>query len=215
MAAPTDTYEFPQYTMIRAHGVFKLGFEIMLENLENPPMKDLDNFLGYCFAWASSLDGHHDSEEHVVFPFLNQKLDFSDEIKAHKVIHEGLDDLLAFIKEARADRNKFDAERMKSMMTSLREPLFDHLDAEVEHLKPEELKVFEEKDLKKMLEDLEKYAVNHGDPFVVVPFIRSHTLPEDKPYWPNLGWFLRAVLIPYVFAKRHSGYWKYSPYGMT
>jgi hypothetical protein len=61
--------------------------------------------------------------EKVVFPFLNQKLDFSHEIEQHKTIHAGVDELLPFIRAAKADPAKFDAPRMKEMMQALRGPL--------------------------------------------------------------------------------------------
>jgi hypothetical protein len=57
------------------------------------------------------------------------------------------------------------------MMTTFREPLFSHLDEEVEHIHPDKLSVFSDEDLLKMDADLDKYAKSHGDPFLVVPFM--------------------------------------------
>jgi hypothetical protein len=51
-----------------------------------------------------------------------------------------------------------------------------------------------------------QYAQNHGDPYVIVPFIMSHVPPELKPTWPPVPWLVRKVLVPYMFARRHAGY---------
>ena len=52
---------------------------------------------------------------------------------------------------------------------------FAHLDAEVEHIKADELKKagFSEAELKDMDARLDKYVKNHGDPFIIVPYMMS------------------------------------------
>lgn len=82
MAAPTDPYALLHYNMVHgtelnlhvlssgvsnsrlliAHQTYKRGYDIILSHLKNPPSNDLQNFLGYCEAWAVSIEGHHDSE---------------------------------------------------------------------------------------------------------------------------------------------------------
>jgi hypothetical protein len=61
--------------------------------------------------------------EHLVFPFLNQKLDFSHEKAQHAVIHAGLDSLAADLRAAKEDTSKFDPDALKASMIALREPL--------------------------------------------------------------------------------------------
>jgi hypothetical protein len=56
-----------------AHQTFKRGYDIILSHLKNPPSEDLQNFLGYCEAWAVSIEGHHDSEA-CSFNYLRQLL---------------------------------------------------------------------------------------------------------------------------------------------
>jgi hypothetical protein len=129
-----------QYNMIQMHTLLKLGYQNIMKHLDNPPHDDLDNFLGYCEAWAATIDNHHDSEgvhsqpimleyqlkrivEQLVFPFLNQKLDFSHEKAQHAVIHAGLDALAADLRAAKADTSKFDPDALKASMIALREPL--------------------------------------------------------------------------------------------
>ena len=48
--------------MIHVHNMFKVGLDNLLKLLEDPPVDDLSNFLGYCGAWALLLLRHHDGE---------------------------------------------------------------------------------------------------------------------------------------------------------
>jgi len=201
--------------MVPAHNTFKLGYENILARLDNPPFHDLTNFMGYCEAWAVSIAGHHDSEEEVVFPVLNTKLDFSHEIEQHKVIHHHLDEILDIIHKAKDDHSEFDPAKLKSLMTSFKEPLYQHLDEEIEHITPDKMKVFDVQVMLKLDANLQKYVKAHGDPFLLVPYMRSHTPAGLKDTWPQMPWVLRKLVIPYVLARRYSGYWKYSPYGMS
>jgi hypothetical protein len=61
--------------------------------------------------------------EQVVFPFLNQKLDFSSEAEQHRVIHTHLDSLLASFRKAKEDPTTFNAPLLKERMIAFREPL--------------------------------------------------------------------------------------------
>jgi hypothetical protein len=84
MAAPTDSHQLFHYNMFHgnlftqdllllpfiftlAHGVFKRGYEIILPLLDDPPKDDLHNFLGYCEAWAASIESHHEAEVRQLF----------------------------------------------------------------------------------------------------------------------------------------------------
>ncbi|GBE86103.1 hypothetical protein SCP_0806270 [Sparassis crispa] len=214
---PTDPHGFLQYQMINAHITFKCGYDSILTHLENPPLRDLSNFLGYCEAWAHSVHEHHESEEHLVFLVLQPRLDMSREIEQHKVVHAGLESLFAYIKRAREDRRAFDAAELRGMMEKLKGPLYEHLDDEVAHISAENLVAagFTADEMRKLDKDLETYARSHGNVTLLVPYMRSHTVPEMKDIWPPMPWALRKVLIPYMIALRHSGYWKYSPYAMS
>ncbi|KAH0591376.1 hypothetical protein H2248_001454 [Termitomyces sp. 'cryptogamus'] len=211
------TYALLQYNMIHAHDTFKLEYDTIVSHLDSLPKDDLRNFLGYCEAWALSIELHHTSEEDIVFPFLNQKMNFSEEKAQHELIHANLDRILSLIVAAKADPTKFDSCALRDIMNDFKETLYTHLDEEVKHISASNLKTaqFEERDVKAMVERLETYAKSHGDPFLLVPFMRSHTPAAIKDTWPSMPWIVRKVVVPYVLAKKHSGYWKYSPYSMS
>jgi hypothetical protein len=68
---------------------------------------------------------------------------------------------------------------------------FTHLDEEVEHIAAPKLKEagFTENDVLAMLARMDKYVKSHGDPFVVVPYMRRFVsfvhLHENPPNPPQ------------------------------
>lgn len=62
-------------------------------------------------------------QEEIVFPFLNQKMDFAPEKEAHEVIHKGISDLEAILLEAKADPSKFNPDKIKEFLVQLKGPL--------------------------------------------------------------------------------------------
>jgi hypothetical protein len=58
-----------------------------------------------------------------MFPFLNQKLDFSREREQHQVIQSALDALLMDFRLAKADTSKIDPGPLTVAMVALKEPL--------------------------------------------------------------------------------------------
>ena len=62
-------------------------------------------------------------QELLVFPFLNQKMDFSEEESAHRAIHDILSSLLAAIHAAQKDHSQFKPEEMRELMSKFRDPL--------------------------------------------------------------------------------------------
>ncbi|KAJ7640839.1 hypothetical protein DFH06DRAFT_1271425 [Mycena polygramma] len=212
---PTDVYEGLQYNMAKTHDLYKLGYKTILPHLDNPPLDDLDNFLGYCRAWATSIVGHHDSEEDVLFPFLNKKLDFSTEIEQHTHVAAGLTAIISYIDESTADHSKFEGSKLKGLMESLSGHLFPHLDEEVEDLAAEKLKVFTPEEITQAGKDLMVYIRAHSDKYITLPFMRCHTPPELKEVWPPFPWIVKRFVVPWLLAPKHAGYWKYAPYPMV
>ncbi|KAH7930347.1 hypothetical protein BV22DRAFT_1055309 [Leucogyrophana mollusca] len=214
-APPTDPHALLHYNMVRAHEIFKLGYSNIVSRLDDPPMNDLKNFLGYCSAWAKTLGHHHDTEEKVVFPAMRGKIDFAGEQDQHQVIHTALEEILPYILASQQNPTTFDAQKLKGMMEGLRDPLFQHLDDEIEHIDPQTLRVIDYKDMQALNKEIDRFAQTTGDPFIIVPFMLSHIPPDIKVVWPELPWFVKKVLVPWIFAWRFSGYWKYSPYEIS
>lgn len=217
-AAPTDAYELLHWNMKLAHLTYELGYKNIIPLLDNPPLDDLKNFLGYCEAWGDSIVHHHDTEEATVFPVLNQKMDFSHEQEQHVQVHQFLDEFLATVRAAQADHSKFDPKALKALMEGASTVMFDHFNEELTHIEPDKFRAagFTEAECRTLVDGMVAHAKTQGDPFLVVPFMRCHTPPEWKvAFPPGLAWPLRKVVIPYLLAKRYSGYWKYGTYPVS
>jgi hypothetical protein len=214
---PKDPYDRLHWNMVHVHQIFKNGLERIIPLLKNPPKDDTVNLCGYLQAWATSIVAHHDTEELSVFPLLNTKVSMNREIEDHKVIHQGLDKFIEYIVECKKTPESFDAQKALTMLEDMKDVLISHLNEEVEDIAPTKLRAagFSDKDMQEMMDSLTSEAQKHGDPFLVLPFMISHIPPEHKAAFPEAGWFIKKVLVPYVFARRYSGYWKYSPYAMS
>lgn len=62
-------------------------------------------------------------QEEIVFPFLNQKMDFGPETEAHEAIHKGISDFEAILLEAKADHSKFNPDHIKEHLIKLKDTL--------------------------------------------------------------------------------------------
>ncbi|KAI0324080.1 hypothetical protein GY45DRAFT_466949 [Cubamyces sp. BRFM 1775] len=214
---PANPYELLHWNMKLAHQTYEQGYNRILDLLSDMPKDDLANVLGYCEAWVYSVVHHHNTEEESVFPVLNEKMDFSHEQEQHKEVHAFLDEFLATIHAAQKDKTKFDAVKLKGLVLSAKDSLFTHFEEELSHLEAAKMKEagFTEAECTELVANMVKHAKSNGDPFIVVPFMRSHTPPEYKDIWPPMPWVLRKVVVPMMLAKRYSGYWKYAPYAMS
>ncbi|KAK9431769.1 hypothetical protein V1505DRAFT_367825 [Lipomyces doorenjongii] len=210
-SAPSDPYKLFQFGMTRVHHVFETAFYRILKLLDDPPRQDLSNFLGYCEVWCVGLIDHHDAEEIVMFPELQKKVDFAEEIEDHKKIHDFLVKFLDQIRCALKDQDSFDPAGMIQTLKDVESTLISHLRQEIIDLAPARLEVFSEKEIMEIMDTAEKYAISHCQ-MVFIPFFRSHTPPEYK-FFPSLPGPFRNILLPFL-AIRYRGYWKYSPYSV-
>ncbi|KAH8917919.1 hypothetical protein BT69DRAFT_1268487 [Atractiella rhizophila] len=212
-ALKLDAADQIKFNMIRAHVVLKNGYNSVVRQVDDDHSNDLDNWIGYFFSLdprTFELNGYHDSEEKHLFPYLSTKLDVQEELEDHKIIHHGIDEMLEWFAEVKKDQSKYSSEILKEKLSRMGPTFIKHLTEEVEHLSHENLSQFPADGLEAAWREVENYAKKHADPFVGLPFAKSHTPPEYK-WWPSLPWFLNKILLP-LFAMRYSGYWKYSPY---
>ncbi|KLT40565.1 hypothetical protein CC85DRAFT_277466 [Cutaneotrichosporon oleaginosum] len=103
----------------------------------------LKGFLRESYNLVVHLGNHHAIEEAYIFPLLAHKHPAFREGAEHKAdhaaIHDGLERYQQFLRASMMDESKYSPEKMREILDSFREPLFRHLDQEVEDLKPETL----------------------------------------------------------------------------
>lgn len=189
------------------------------------------------------------AQEVIVFPFLNQKMDFASEKEAHEVIFKGITALETLLKEFKADHAKFDPSQIKKSLEEMKEPLVGLVLVLCCHyrwftyssliwmLKSNTSRLTSWRRLVSVKQSLRIWTLNstnmlkvtetHSslshtwcraffDPAIMADScwpMPSHNPPEIQAVWPPMPWFLRKLVIPYVLAKRHSGYvsWKKVP----
>lgn len=132
-------------SMDRFHNHFRWEYKNIHENAEDGYKRKgqtLARFLREAEQLAHHLDMHHRIEEAYIFPLLAKKMpQFKDgardkgaHLEAHKGIHDGLERYQAYISQCKADPDAYDGTKLRGIMDSFHDVLFNHLDTEVEDL---------------------------------------------------------------------------------
>ena len=58
--------------MALVHNVFIRGYNSIYQQAPHIRPADYRDFVGYCLAWHEMVQGHHDSEEEVLFPGIEE-----------------------------------------------------------------------------------------------------------------------------------------------
>ena len=58
--------------MALVYNVFIRGYNSIYQQAPHIQPVDYRDFLGYCLAWHEMVQGHHDSEEEVLFPGIEE-----------------------------------------------------------------------------------------------------------------------------------------------
>lgn len=141
----------------------------------------------------------------------------SHEREQHKSVQDVLGTFLNAVLAARADAAAFDARQLRLLLLAADALLLTYFDEILACVAAPTLKDagFTSTECRDMVAAMERYAKAHGNPFLVIPYVRAHTPPEYKDVWPPMPWVLRKFVIPYMLAKKHPGYWKYAPYPVS
>ncbi|KAI0789146.1 hypothetical protein C8Q75DRAFT_733830 [Abortiporus biennis] len=136
-------------SMSHFHNHFKFEFDQIYELADGSFTKrglSLGLYLRQAETLKKQLTTHHTIEEMYIFPILAKRMpSFKEDeahLKSHQGIHEGLDKLGELIHEWKASPSTYSPEKMRECLDSWREVLFNHLDEEVEDLKPDNLKKY-------------------------------------------------------------------------
>lgn len=191
------------------HDTFKRGFDSMQRHLHSGSLptsdSELRNFVGYCWVWTHIINHHNDTEELIFIPWASTKLDFLKEHEQHEALHGKIDRIHEYLEEALKDVKKFDDRAFSAMLDEVKEPLYTHLDEEVADLAPERMKVFTAAEIQDFNQRMGDHLRKTDDPSIALCYLKAHMPADVKDQFPpNLPWFVRKLLVPYVFG------WKYS-----
>jgi hypothetical protein len=126
--------------MALAHNGILRGLNSIYLQAEHIPRNDLvvvRDFLTYCQCWCESMHHHHDAEETVFFPSIEQitaiKGIMERNIEQHRAFTPGFD---LFYEYARTCQPKdYDGRKLKSLIDDFAPPLTQHLRDEIETLR--------------------------------------------------------------------------------
>lgn len=129
------------------HQWFKDELKVIYDSADgsfNVRGMSLSMYLDTVRRWKASLNAHHTTEEHFIFPVLARELPQfapgAEHIDSHKAIHDGLDDLANNLMKWRREPSSYSPEVMKACLDNIRTVLIPHLDQEVEDIKGHKLK---------------------------------------------------------------------------
>lgn len=100
--------------------------------------QDKSDFVNFAYQWALMLEEHHDGEEEVFFPEMNEKAGvpglMDGNVAEHAVFHDGLVAYKTYLESVRAKREEFDGEKLKGIMDGFMPDLQTHLHNEIDTL---------------------------------------------------------------------------------
>jgi len=116
------------------------------ETGKRPGSISLRQYLATGMQFCHHLNIHHSIEEQHIFPVLAMKMPaFRKELELltqHKLIHEGLEKLQAYLEDCTTGERELRSEEMKRIMDGFGEVLWAHLSDEENQLKAENMRNF-------------------------------------------------------------------------
>ena len=102
-------------------------------NVKNPA--DVADFLTYMHAWSLFLHMHHETEEVVVFPLLEEAIGIKGfmekNVEQHAAFGKGMGEYDEYVKACQEGREKFDGEKVRNIVGEFGEMLTSHLTDEI------------------------------------------------------------------------------------
>src|ERR1700761_8703945 len=123
--------------MISAHNGFIRGINALLlqgPNVSQP--SDIADILFYGETWEAMISHHHDVEERILFPgmqeFTGKKDIMADNIEQHAAFHGRLQAFGKYCRETKPEQWKW--AEMKAIIDGFMPTLYEHLTAEIPSL---------------------------------------------------------------------------------
>ena len=126
--------------MALAHNGILRGLNSIYLQATHIPRQDLDttrDFLTYCQCWCESMHHHHDAEEKVFFPSVEQISDVQGimerNVEQHRAFTPGFDRFHEYSRTCLSQ--DYDGRKIRSLIEDFAEPLTQHLYDEIETLR--------------------------------------------------------------------------------
>ena len=126
--------------MALAHnGIIRGLNSIFLQAPHLPPKdtKTIQDFLTYCQCWCESMHHHHEAEETIFFPAVEQVAKtpglMKHNVEQHQAFSPGFDAFHKYVQNCRPE--DYDGQKTKSLVDAFAGPLTQHLYDEIDTLR--------------------------------------------------------------------------------
>ncbi|KAG8818297.1 hypothetical protein FRC17_010882 [Serendipita sp. 399] len=223
---PKDPYAKLRWEMAGVHAFMTDAFQNIYQLADKIPPSEEQEFAFFCYCATQSLEHHHHLEETHIFPKLAPEYK-TDVIDEHAAFSEGLHEfdsyLLAVMGAEKGEKcgqaisipskfkEPYNGTKIKQLLESFAAPLFTHLQHEIGWLDPE---ILRESGLPlSRLAEIDKLIEEHIKNELDGPSALVFGLYHVPPYCqaPDLPWFVRKVLVPYVLYWKHRKSWRWFP----
>ena len=162
--------------MALAHnGILRGLNSIYLQAMHLPRenLKLIQDFLTYCQCWCESMHHHHDAEETVFFPSIEQisgvRGIMERNVEQHRAFTPGFDLFQEYARTCSPEH--FDGQKIKSLIEGFAEPLARHLYDEIETLRG--LDVHNSDRIRHAYQRFEKSLMATDNVRLILPYNRS------------------------------------------
>lgn len=178
--------------------------------------KGVQDLLIYVHAWAKTLEHHHDTEENIFFPLVEEEtgiVGLMDDLEVeHEEFHDGLIALRNYLARVIETPRDYRWKTMRTIINGFAPALTNHLYAEIDFLLA--MEKFNSDGLRRCWDETEKAATRVEDSRVMYdmfPFILGNC---DRTYeggnsFPEMPKAMRYG-IKHWFSKRHQGAWRFN-----
>ncbi|KDQ13918.1 hypothetical protein BOTBODRAFT_66387 [Botryobasidium botryosum FD-172 SS1] len=222
--APSDIFIRQQWEMAGAHAMIANGLISVYEQASSIQKAQAVDFVGYALQWVAAVTHHHDWEETIYYPLYAPKFETSQMVAEHASFTEGLHLMETYLISCLPRGTKwgygvitqneqletYDSTKLLSIIGSFAEPLVQHLQKELEYLDPAKIKAsgLTEDEVRHIDSVSEKHMTSMS-PFTFLTYVVLAT-PKSSGF-PPAPWFVKNVLVPYVFYWYGRAWWKFAP----
>ena len=203
--------------MVCIHNGFIRGLNSIILQAPHVKTHDYASFIQYAQVWSETLKIHHDAEEQVLFPAIeeaaNQPGLLAENLEGHKLFHDGLQELDKYLQSVAAEPSDFSSARLLSLIDGFAPALHDHLASEIptilnlRNIKPPVPYIKIEQNA---VHQTSKLKFKPGMRNFVV-FLFNHDLTYEPGLWdgfPPVPAALKYFMV-YGFSWWNNGVWKF------
>ena len=99
---------------------------------------DVPNFCRYVLCWHTIITIHHDGEEAVLFPWVDEVVGvkgiMEGNLEQHRAFHAGVENLRDYVQDVLDGKKRYDGGRVMALIDAFSEPLGVHLREEIPSL---------------------------------------------------------------------------------